>query len=339
MQTKPMTVAGLADYLRQCRATLQQDSVFVRGHDAPDTDAVVSSVAEGYRRHLTDGTPTVPIIPAASLPAEIAWLLGDGLTAHLLFEQDIPEEIAAPEARFILTDYHDIHDRRVVAIVDHHLPSKDTDLSGIDADIRPVGAATTLVVRRCRQDGLIPDAAMAQLLLGAILTDTEGLSPAKSRAEDRAVAQWLTALWGGDPAALFADLRGQLLAESDLPTLYRRDYRRFGDALGFAVIKVWDTTPVNEDALRAMLAADREESGVAATLAKITRYGQNGLKDETYLISAPPALTQAIADTIRRAAGEAATVSSPDLVDLPHAAMHLSRKRLVPILLPILKNP
>ncbi len=339
MQTKPMTVAGLADYLRQCRAALPRDAVFVRGHDAPDTDAVVSSVAEGYRRYLVNGTPAVPIIPAASLPAEIAYLLGDGLAAHLLFEGDIAEEITAPDTRYILTDHHDVNGRQVVAIVDHHLPIKGGDLSGIDTDIRPVGATTTLVAQRCLKDGLVPDAGMARILLGAILTDTEGLSPAKTRAEDRVAAEYLTALWGGDPAALFADLRGRLLAESELVTLYRRDYRRFGDALGFAVIKVWDTTPVDEDALRAMLADDREGSGVAATLAKITRYGQDGLKDEIYLISAPPVLTQTLADAIRRAAGKAATVSAPDRIDLSHAATHLSRKRLVPILLERMKNP
>ena len=339
MQTKPMTVTGLADYLRQCRAALPRDAVFVRGHDAPDTDAVVSSVAEGYRRHLTDGTPAVPIIPAANLPAEIAYLLGDELTASLLFEEDISAKIAAPKARFILTDHHDTWGRRVIAIVDHHLPSEGVSLNGIDADIRPVGATTTLVAQRCLQDGIVPDAAIARILLGAILTDTEGLSPAKTRAEDRAVAQWLAALWGGDPAALFSNLRGRLLAETDLATLYRRDYRRFGDALGFAVIKVWDTTPVDEGALRALLDADREQSGVTAALAKITRYGQDGLKSETYLISAPPALTHALTEAIQGAAGDAATVSAPDRIDLPTEAVHLSRKRLVPILLPRLKKP
>jgi hypothetical protein len=339
MQTKPMTVAGLAVYLRQCRAALPQNAVFVRGHDAPDTDAVVSSIAEAYRRHLTDSTPAVPIIPAEGLPAEIAYLLGDTLAPLLLCEGDISEEIAAPAARFVLTDHHDVAGRRVVAIVDHHLPSADTDLSGIDAVIRPVGAATTLVVESCLKDGLIPDAAMARILLSAILMDTEGLSPAKTRAEDHAVAEHLITLWDGDPDALFADLRDRLLAESDLPTLYRRDYRRFGDALGFAVIKVWDTTPVDEGALRALLAADREDSGVAAALAKITRYGQGGLKDEVYYISAPPALTQTLAAAIQRAAGDTASIVAPDRVDLPHTAAHLSRKRLTPILLSLLKNP
>lgn len=339
MQAKPMTLAGLAIYLRQCRKMMPRNKVFVCGHDAPDTDAVVSSIAEAYRRHLTDGTPAVPIIPAETLPAEIAYLLGDGLTASLLCAGDISAKIAADNTRFILTDHHDVAGRQVIAIVDHHLPSDSTDLGGIDADIRPVGAAATLVAQRCLQDGLVPDAAMARVLLGAILMDTEGLSPTKTRAEDRALAEWLTALWGGDPATLFADLRGRLLAETDLATLYRRDYRRFGDALGFAVVKVWDTAPVDEGALRAMLDADREKSGVVAALTKITRYGQNGLKSETYLISAPTTLTHTLADAIHSAAGDAATASAPDQIDLPTEATHLSRKHLTPLLLPLLKKP
>ena len=328
MQTSPMTLAGLIEYLSACKAALPHEAVLVRGHDAPDTDAVVSSVVEAYRRRLTDGTPAVPLIPADDLPAEIAWLLGETLAPLLLRER----EVTARDARFILTDHHDIADKRVVAIVDHHQLSTAIP-DGIEADVRPVGAATTLVAERCLTDGLVPDAAMARILLGAILADTEGLSPAKTRAEDYAVAERLTALWGGDAAALFGDLRRRLLAETELTTLYRRDYRRFGDALGFAVVKVWDTTPVDEDALRELLAADRESGGVAAALAKIARYGQNGLKSEAYLISAPTALTDTLAAAIRHAAGDAASLSAPDRVDLPANAAHLSRKRLVPILL------
>lgn len=339
MQTKPMTVTGLADYLRQCRAARSPEAVFVCGHDAPDTDAVVSSIAEGYRRHLIDGSPVIPFVPATALPAEIAYLLGDTLAALMLCEGDVSEQITAPTARFILTDHHDTNGRQVVAIVDHHLPREGVDLSGIDTDIRPVGAATTLVVERCIKEGLVPDAQMARILLGAVLADTEGMSPAKARAEDRAVAAWLATLWGGDPMALFTTLRAQLLSETDLPTLYRRDYRRFGDELGFAVIKVWDTTPIDEEALTALLTADRKRSAVAATIAKITRYAQDGPKNETYLISAPTVLMQALADAICRASGERAFVSAPDRIDLPTEATHLSRKRLTPLLLDLLKKP
>ncbi len=338
MKTKPMTLAGLIDYLSACKAAMPQGAVLVCGHDAPDTDAVVSSIAEGYRRHLTDGTAAVPYIPADCLPAEIAYLLGDPLTDKLLYATDVAERLAAPDTRFILTDHHDIDGRRVLAIVDHHLPSDATILDGIDAVIRAVGSSTTLAAQRCLADGLIPDAEMARILLGGILMDTEGLSPAKTRPDDRALAEWLGALWGGDMAALFAALRGQLLAETDLATLYRRDYRRFDDALGFAVIKVWESTPIDEDALRALLSDDREKSRVHATLAKITRYTSEGIKSERYFISAPPALTHTLAGAICRATGSRFAPDTPDRVELSTEAVYLSRKRLTPILLPFIKK-
>ena len=339
MKTKPMTLAGLTAYLSACKTAIPPNAVMSCGHDAPDTDAVVSSIAEAYRRHLIDGTAAVPYIPADSLPAEIAYLLGDTLTPLVLCSTDVTEKLADPNTPYILTDHHDIKGRQVFAIVDHHLPDDPTVLNGIDAVIRAVGSSTTLVAQRCLADGLVPDAGMARILLGGILMDTEGLSPAKTRPDDRALAEWLSSLWDGDPAGLFADLRGQLLGETDLATLYRRDYRRFGDALGFAVIKAWDTTPIDEVALRDLLATDRQNSGVTATIAKITRYGQNGSWEETYFISASPADTHTITTAIVHAAGTLATVTAPDRVDLPHDAAHPSRKRLTPLLLPLLKKP
>ena len=335
MPTQPMTIEGLTAYLTACKAAPPQNAIFVCGHEAPDTDAVISALVEAYRRHLVDGAPTVPILPADSLPAETAWLLGDTLTPLILREH----EVAAHKARFILTDHHNILGRQVVAIVDHHPLDPAISLDGIETNIRPVGSATTLVAARCLEDELIPDAAIARLLLGAIITDTEGLSPTKTRDEDREIAERLGSIWEGDVSALFYALRKELLAERHLPTLYRRDYRRFGDLLGFAVIKVWDSTTVDEEALRALLAADREQSGTLVTLAKITRYGQENVKSETYLISAPTALVSIVADAICRAVGEAAILAAPDRVDLPANTTFLSRKRLVPILLPLLKKP
>lgn len=339
MQNIPIILDGLTEYLSTCRAAMPQNAVFVCGHAAPDTDAAVSAIIEAYRRHLTDGEAAVPFIPAENLPAEIAYLLGDALSAQLLYTKDIAEVLSSPDTRYILTDHHDVNERRVIAIVDHHLPAEGVDFSGIDADIQPVGATTTLVAQRCREDGLIPDAAMARVLLGGILMDTEGLSPAKARPIDYTVAEWLCALWGGDADALFAELRGQLLAETDLPTLYRRDYRRFGDELGFAVIKIWESTLIDETSLRALLNDDREVSGVAATLAKISRYGQDGLKNETYFVSAPPALAHTLTDTVCRATEGCVSADTSDRIDLSSDAKRLSRKRLVPILLPLLKKP
>ncbi len=338
VQTTPMTLDGLVHYLAACKAALPHDAIFVCGHDAPDTDAVVSSIAESYRRYLVDGTPAVPIITAQSLPTEIAWLLAEPLSSTLLYAPNLSEQMTAHDTRFILTDHHAVQNRRVIAIIDHHLPRDHERFDGIDTDIRPVGAATTLVVQRCLANGLVPDAAMARILLGAVLADTEGLSHAKARAEDRLAAEQLATLWGGDASALFSDLRASLLSETDLFTLYHRDYRRFDNTLGFAVLKTWSSTPVDEDALRQLLADDCRQNALTATIAKLSRYGNDGLKEERYFISATPELAKQIAHTIRHTAGEAATSPTYDTVELPAQAIHLSRKGLAPLLLRLLKN-
>ncbi len=335
MPITPMTAAGLAAYLRVCRTVLPTDAILVRGHDAPDTDAVVSALAEGYRRHLVDGSPCVPFVPADCLPREVAFLLGGDLSVTVPLAADIPAPTES--TRYILTDHHDAPPvGRVVAIRDHHLPTHP--LSVADAVFCAVGSTTTLIVDACRRDGLLPDAAMARILLGGILADTEGLSPAKTRDTDRDAADWLTALWGGDPAALFRAMHAELLAETDLTTLYRRDYRRFGDALGFAVLKVWDTAAIDKGALRELLARDRETSGLTVTLAKITRYAADGLTDETYFVSADDDIAAALLAAISAAAGEGGPLTSPDRIHLPRDTHHLSRKRLMPIIAPILKN-
>ncbi len=334
-----MTATGLAAYLQELCATMPAQTLFAVGHDAPDTDAVVSALTEAYRRHLIYGEQCVPFAPTNTLPQEVAVLLGEELAAAIPLHSTVATSCAAPQARFILTDHHASphYNGRVAAIIDHHLPLDKEILAETDTEIAPVGATTTLVALRCRRDGLTPDAALARMMLGGILADTEGLSPAKARPADREAADWLAALWGGDTAALFYALRAALLGETDLETLYRRDYRRYDTLLGFAVLKIRDTATIDEAALRTLLAADRTASGIAVTLAKISRYhAADGLVCERYLISADPPLRDTVVGMITDAC--AGNAVSPDTVDLPKNAVFLSRKRLTPILLPILKK-
>ena len=67
---------ALQGYLAACKEW-KNPALLVVGHTAPDGDAVVSSLLEAFRRHLTDGVQAVPVVQAASLPRECAWLLGD----------------------------------------------------------------------------------------------------------------------------------------------------------------------------------------------------------------------------------------------------------------------
>ena len=326
-----MTEATLKQYLTTLPAA--GDFLTVTGHPAPDTDAVISALFEAWR--LTrDGTPAAPLVQG-TIPRETAWLLGSAAAA-------VPVADAVPAAaRLVLTDHHDVeaYPNAVVAIVDHHPLSAGVDLGGIAAEIQPVGAATTLVAQRIRADGITPDAVCARILLGAILLDTEGLSSFKAKAEDLDVAAWLCALCGEDPAALFARLRAELLSETDLPTLYGRDYRRYtapdgSPLLGWAILKVWADACPDLDGVRALLAAD----GMPTRVAKIVLHHPDGSREEQYLATGLHADT--LLTVVQTASGEGARRMESDRVFLPQTCRHWGRKRYAAQLIEILsKNP
>lgn len=299
------------------------------GHPSPDTDAVISALFEAWRLTL-GGTPAAPLVQGG-IPRETAWLLGAAASV-------VPTAAAPSSAvRLVLTDHHDAaaYPNAVAAIVDHHPVAAGADPGVADAEICPVGAATTLVARRIRGDGITPDPYCARLLLGAILLDTEGLSHHKAKAEDREMAAWLTALCGDVPQTLFEQLRAQLLSETDLATLYGRDYRLYtapdgSPLLGWAILKVWADACPDLDGVRGMLAADTAPTRVA----KIVLHHPDGTREEYYLAAGAAADT--LLTVVQTSAGGAAQRVCPDTVYLPAGCYHWGRKRYAARLMELL---
>ena len=324
-----MTEMGLQNYLDALPASAHV--LTVTGHAAPDADAVISALFEAWRLTLC-GTPAVPLVQG-TIPREAAWLLGS-LASAVPTADRVP-----PAARLVLTDHHDVdaYPNPVVRIVDHHPLAKGVDLSGVHAAILPVGAATTLVARRIRADGITPDATCARILLGAILLDTEGLSPFKAKAEDLDAAAWLCALCGEDTTALFEALRAELLSETDVKTLYRRDYRRYTapdgtPLLGWAILKVWADACPDLAGVRALLAADTEPTRVA----KIVLHHPDGGREEYYLAAGLHADT--LLTVVQTSAGADAKRVDADTVYLPSTCHHWGRKRYAAHLTDILSK-
>lgn len=311
-----MTYERLMTYLDDCAR--MESPLLVAGHPTPDTDAAVSSLFEAWRLTLS-GTPAVPILQG-KLSRETAWLLGD-----LVFPT-----IPKASGKWVLTDHHDVnrYDGEVVAIVDHHPVANDENLAGIDACIRPVGAATTIVAERLKQDGLKLDAACARILLGAILLDTEGLSPYKAKAEDMAMAEWLGSLCGEAPMPLYHELKEQLLSESDPTVLYERDFRAYTapdgtPVMGFAILKVKQGNLPDLAAVRRLLAQDAQTYSVA--VAKIAMYAPDDSREEIYLAAGSAA--DAVLTEVLVRSGPSAQRTAPDTVFLPSDCHHWGRKR------------
>ena len=311
-----MTYEKLSAYLQEC--TEFENPMLVTGHPAPDTDAAVSSLFEAWRLTLS-GTPAVPVLQG-KLSRETAWLLGDVAFPSL----------SPASGKWVLTDHHDAaaYGGDVVAIIDHHPIADGESLAEIDACIRPVGAATTIVAERVKQDGIKLDAACARILLGAILLDTEGLSPYKAKAEDSETAGWLAALCGEEPMPLYHALKEQLLSESDPTVLYERDFRAYTapdgtPVMGFAILKVKQGNLPDLAAVRRLLAQDAQTYSVA--VAKIAMYAPDDSREEMYLAAGSAA--DAVLTEVLAHSGPSAQRTAPDTVFLPADCRHWGRKR------------
>ncbi len=320
-----MTMDRLCAYLRECESIA--DPIVVVGHEAPDTDAAISSVMEAWRRYVS-GEPAIPFLRCACLPKEIEAAFGKA-AYHLLMGADGDWLLEEPGLKVVLTDHHEDPTvaGQIVAIVDHHLPAPGTTFDGIDTCIRRVGAATTLVALRWREQGLIPDEAVARALLAGILMDTDGLSPHKTASEDLEAVAWLTPLYGAEPMGLYAALQELLLGETHVRTLYRRDYRLYPEAdVGFAILKVWQHNPPDKAEVRRCLEDDVDEHERRLCVAKIALYNEDGIQEETYLVDGDPVACDRFLAAVCAEAQGAAVRIADDEVLLPAGCPRHGRK-------------
>ncbi len=217
--------------------------VFVMGHKNPDTDTVVSCLAEAYRNNLLDKTTFyIPVIQGSRIPDEIKKLLGDEIS-HSILLTDNPDYITAlnsGQARWILVDQNVSEIQRfAISIVDHHILSNKAKKQDISKTWEMVGSTTALVTQKFHGMGVEVDKDLARILYGATLMDTENRSDKKMTYKDGLVMDDLKNISEiEDDKEFYQDLMSHLLNTDDAELLFNRDYKQDWGIFGFAVAKV-----------------------------------------------------------------------------------------------------
>ncbi|HEY4489872.1 MAG TPA: hypothetical protein VJC12_01290 [Candidatus Paceibacterota bacterium] len=219
--------------------------VFVIGHKNPDTDAVVSCLFEAYRNHIADGKRVVfvPVVEGYKMPLEISRLLGEKLTARIVFtgEKLYQNILHLGQARWIMTDHslNPLIQKFVISIVDHHIPSAIALRQEIPKTIEFIGSTSALIVERIYGLGLTIPGDLARILYGATLMDTENRSPYKMTQRDVLIMDDLKNIAEvQSDGEFFHDLMSKLLNSDDAEDLFARDYKEDWQFFGFAVAKV-----------------------------------------------------------------------------------------------------
>ena len=302
--------------------------IYVTGHRSPDSDTVSSCIA--YASLLSKlGYDARPVV-LGDLNPETQFILKEcGL--------EVPGRIEdVSGANVILVDHSEyehsaegLKDANIITIIDHHGDGAITTSNPLIYDARPIGATATIVWLRYVNYGVEPDAAIAKLLMGGILSDTINLKSKTTTTADREALKILASAAGVDDTdAFFANqykasisYEGKTDAEifnSDVKT-----YESGGHRYAIGVINVYTEEEAKDMAsrMKAVMPEQIQALGVEYGFAQVSVF-----HDDISLCYLVPA-NDASSEVLKAAYGDTATFDGTSYVITPG----ISRKtKLVP---------
>ncbi|MBC8008857.1 MAG: DHH family phosphoesterase [Burkholderiales bacterium] len=195
------------------------------------------------------------------------------------------EALQPPRRGLVLVDHFERtqtvrgwEDAEILQIIDHHRVGGLETVEPARVDCRPLGSTASILTLRFEEAGLVPDAAEARLLLGALVADTLLLTSPTTTPTDRALAPRLAALAGVELASFGREVlsRNDGLATETPAALVTRDLKEFSRGeLRFLLgqIETVDLALLHEPralALRDALDAARQRAGAAFALTMVT---------------------------------------------------------------------
>jgi manganese-dependent inorganic pyrophosphatase len=264
------------------------DKIYVVGHKSPDTDSVCSAIALANLKTLT-GTANVVPCSAGKLNKETEYVLN-------YFGVAVPEVLESVEAKqkLILVDHNEYgqavagaDQAQLVQIVDHHKVGGFQTAEPLYVRIEPVGSTCTIVAQAYKEAGLVPEKAMAGILLSAILSDTVIFKSPTCTELDKTIAAELAAIAGVDPKTYGIDMfkASSNIAERTPQSMIEEDLKAF--TMGPHKIGVGQVSLMGMDGfedVRANLNAALEAHRVAQEMRYLCLMVTDILTDSTELI-------------------------------------------------------
>ncbi|HEX9817945.1 MAG TPA: manganese-dependent inorganic pyrophosphatase [Patescibacteria group bacterium] len=163
---------------------------YVIGHQKPDTDSVVSAMSAAYlfQRDDTFSRPNAQAVIVDPLNPETTFLFKKfGVKTPQL----ITAEKIGQEDRIVLVDHNEesqrlpgLNPEQIVEIIDHH-KANFSFTQPIFLNFKVWGSTNTIIYYFMKQQGIMPEAKLAGLMLAAILSDTVGFKSPITTDKDR----------------------------------------------------------------------------------------------------------------------------------------------------------
>lgn len=251
--------------------------MIVLGHQNPDCDSVCSAIALASLFNKL-GKDATPVLQGEPNP-EAKFLLEQAAFA----EPEIRTSVAGEE--IFIVDYSDwnqgtadMKEAKILGIVDHHKLGDITTAEPLECWIWPVGCSATIVYNMYKFHSQTPDAAIAKMMMGAIISDTVNFQGPTTTDIDKVAVKELAEIAGVADVAAFA--KEQFDAKSDIKhvpaaELILRDQKVFemaGDKLAIGQLELTslETAFSKKTDMLAEMGQLQAENGYHSTIVLLT---------------------------------------------------------------------
>ena len=166
------------------RMIVEEGPVYVIGHKSPDSDTVCSAIAYARLLNLLGVEAEARI--TGKINNETAFILSEaGVEVPPVLEDASGEDIFLVDHSEYAQSVDGMRDAHIVVILDHHGVGSVNTGHQLVYEAKPIGATATIVWLDYLNYGLEIDKSTAHVLLGAILSDTYGLTGSTTTGADR----------------------------------------------------------------------------------------------------------------------------------------------------------
>ena len=163
---------------------VENGPVYVIGHKSPDSDTVCSAIAYARLLNLLGVEAEARITEAVSNETEFI-LSEAGVEIPPVLEDASGEDIFLVDHSEYAQAAEGMKDAHIVGVLDHHGVGSVNTGHQLVYEAKPIGATATIVWLDYQNYGFEIDKSTAYVLLGAILSDTNGLTVSTVTGTDR----------------------------------------------------------------------------------------------------------------------------------------------------------
>ncbi len=237
------------------RLIVEDGPIYVIGHRSPDSDTVCSAIA--YARFLTLLGHDARAAITAPVNHKTAFILQEaGVETPPVLEDASGENIFLVDHSEYAQAAEGMVDAHIVGILDHHGVGSVTTGQQLLYEAKPIGATATIVWLDYLNYGFDIDKPTAHLLLGAVLSDTDGLTGSTTTEADRQAVSELASIAGvTDVDALYHSIHAEKLSYEGMTSeeILFSDYKEYeasGTTYGIGLVNAIDEETAKELAER-----------------------------------------------------------------------------------------